>query len=216
MKKTHFFHYAASMLGVGMLMSLSGCKTETASPPQTEYGAMRVTLSDVETVEKFPATIKGRQDVDIYPQISGKLTAVEVTEGQRVKKGQTLFVIDQIPYKAALQTAEANLNSARAEVSSANLDYEGKKELYEEKVISAFELKKAENTLMAAKAAMSQAEAQVTDARNNLSYTVVTSPCDGVVGTLPFRVGYLVGADMAAVGSVRFDGQFPFRQDDGT
>ena len=198
MKKTHFFRYAASMLGVGMLMSLSGCKTETASQPQTEYGAMRVTLSDVETVEKFPATIKGRQDVDIYPQISGKLTAVEVTEGQRVKKGQTLFVIDQIPYKAALQTAEANLNSARAEVSSANLDYEGKKELYDEKVISAFELKKAENTLMAAKAAMSQAEAQVTDARNNLSYTVVTSPCDGVVGTLPFRVGYLVGADMAS------------------
>lgn len=198
MKKTHFFHYAASMLGVGMLMSLSGCKTETASPPQTEYGAMRVTLSDVETVEKFPATIKGRQDVDIYPQISGKLTAVEVTEGQRVKKGQTLFVIDQITYKAALQTAEANLNSARAEVSSANLDYEGKKELYEEKVISAFELKKAENTLMAANAAMSQAEAQVTDARNNLSHTVVTSPCDGVVGTLPFRVGYLVGADMAS------------------
>lgn len=198
MKKTHFFHYAASMLGVGMLMSLSGCKTETASQPQTEYGAMRVTLSDVETVEKFPATIKGRQDVDIYPQISGKLTAVEVTEGQWVKKGQTLFVIDQIPYKAALQTAEANLNSARAEVSSANLDYEGKKELYDEKVISAFELKKAENTLMAAKAAMSQAEAQVTDARNNLSYTVVTSPCDGVVGTLPFRVGYLVGADMAS------------------
>lgn len=198
MKKTHFFRYAASMLGVGMLMLLSGCKTETASQPQTEYGAMRVTLSDVETVEKFPATIKGRQDVDIYPQISGKLTAVEVTEGQRVKKGQTLFVIDQIPYKAALQTAEANLNSARAEVSSANLDYEGKKELYDEKVISAFELKKAENTLMVAKAAMSQAEAQVTDARNNLSYTVVTSPCDGVVGTLPFRVGYLVGADMAS------------------
>ena len=88
MKKTHFFHYAASMLGVGMLMSFSGCKNETASQPQTEYGAMRVTLSDVETVEKFPATIKGRQDVDIYPQISGKLTAVEVTEGQRVKKGR--------------------------------------------------------------------------------------------------------------------------------
>lgn len=181
-----------------MLLLLSSCSSETTQQPQTEYESMTVALSDVETVEKFPATIRGRQDVDVYPQVSGKLTSVNISEGQRVRKGQTLFVIDQIPYKAALQTAEANLSSSKAEVASALLNYDGKKELFNEKVISAFELKKAENALMIAKAAQAQAAAQVTDARNNLSYTVVTSPCDGVVGTIPFRAGYLVGPNLSS------------------
>lgn len=187
-----------SGFGALMLLLLSSCSSETTQQPQTEYESMTVALSDVETVEKFPATIRGRQDVDVYPQVSGKLTSVNVSEGQRVRKGQTLFVIDQIPYKAALQTAEANLSSSKAEVASAQLNYDGKRELFNEKVISAFELKKAENALMIAKAAQAQAAAQVTDARNNLSYTVVTSHCDGVVGTIPFRAGYLVGPNLSS------------------
>lgn len=136
--------------------------------------------------------------MDIYPQISGKLTSVEIVEGQRVKKGQTLFVIDQVPYKAALQTALANLSSAKAEVASARLSYEGKKELFRENVISAFDLQKAENVLIAAEASQEQAAAQVTDARNNLSYTIITSPCDGVVGTIPFREGFLVSPNLSS------------------
>lgn len=199
MKKSHFLSDAAIFSGAGILMFiLSGCGGETSQLPETEYGSMTVGLSDVETVEKFPATLRGRQDVDIYPQVSGKITAVEIREGQHVKKGQTLFIIDQIPYKAALQTAEANLASAVAVASSARLDHEGKKELFGEKVISAFELQKAENALRAAEAAQAQAAAQVTDARNNLSYTVITSPCDGVVGTIPFRAGYLVSPSIAS------------------
>lgn len=186
------------LLGLGTIMLLSGCSSETMQQPLTEYESMTIEMSDVETLEKIPATIRGRQDVDIYPQVSGKLTSVNVTEGQRVNKGQTLFVIDQIPYQAALQTAEANLNSAIAEVASAQLDYDGKLELFDAKVISDFELKKAENALMIAKASQAQAAAQVTDARNNLSYTVVTSPCDGVVGTIPFREGYLVSTNLTA------------------
>lgn len=193
MKST--FLSITSALAVGLL-SLSSCSGESAQQPVTEYGSMTITKSDVESVEKFPATIRGRQDVDIFPQVSGKLTSVNVKEGQRVGKGQTLFIIDQIPYQAALQTAEANLSSAKAGVASAQLDYDGKKELFRESVISEFELKKAENALMTAKAQQAQAAAQVTDARNNLSYTVITSPCDGVVGTLPFRAGYLVSPGM--------------------
>ena len=105
-------------------------------------------------------------------------------------------MIDQVPYKAALQTALANLESAKAEVASAMLDYEGKEQLFSQKVISEFELKKSRNALSVAEAARMQAEAQVTDARNNLSYTVISSPCDGVVGTLPYRAGYLVSPGM--------------------
>lgn len=199
MRKTHFLSELLSLTATGAIMiSLCGCSSETARLPETEYDSMSIALSDVETVEKFPASIRGRQDVDIYPQVSGKLTSVNVKEGERVKKGQTLFVIDQMPYKAALQGAEANLSSAKAEVASAQLDYEGKQELYAEKVISDFELNKSKNALLVAKAAQAQAEAQVTDARNNLSYTVISSPCDGVTGTIPFRTGYLVSPNLSS------------------
>lgn len=200
MRNTKSFSGAAVLAAVCALLLplLSGCSGPASPPPVPEYGSMTVSLSDVETVETFPAAIRGRQDVDVYPQVTGRLVSVNVREGQRVRRGQTLFVIDQIAYRAALQTAEADLSSARAGVASARLDYDGKKELFSEKVISRFELQKAENALMVARAALSQAQAKVTDARNSLSYTVVKSPCDGVVGTIPFRAGYLAGPDMAS------------------
>lgn len=175
---------------------LSGCKKEVEQMPETEYSSLKVTESELETVDKYPATFRGRQDVEIIPQVSGKITSVNVKEGQSVKKGQSLFTIDQIPYKASLQTALANLESAKAEVASAQLNYDGKQELFAQKVISDFELKKSYNALLVAQAARQQAEAQVTNARNDLSYTVISSPCDGVVGTLPYRVGYLVSPSM--------------------
>lgn len=111
-----------------------------------------------------------------------------------MRRGQTLFIIDQVPYLAALQTAIANLEAAKANVSTAQLTYDGKKELFDQKVISQFELSTAENALLTAKAQQALAEAQKVNAENNLSYTVVSSPADGVVGTIPYRVGALVSA----------------------
>ncbi len=200
MNKSSFYHRVLALIVAGGLFLglLTACSEKTEQTKEAEFASMTVATSDVETTEKFPASIRGRQDVDIYPQVSGKITSVDVKEGQRVRKGQTLFVIDQVPYKAALQTAEANLNSAKAKAASAQLDLDGKKELFKEKVISEFELQKAENALMMAKAAQEQAAATVIDARNNLSYTVVTSPCDGVVGTIPFRAGYLVAPSISS------------------
>lgn len=159
---------------------------------------MTVEKTAVAYLDKYPATIRGCQDVEIYPQVSGRITKVCVTEGQRVRQGQVLFVIDQVPYRAALQTATANEHAAKAAVAIARLNYEGKKELYSKRVTSEFEVKKAENALLSAQAAQEQAQAQVTDARNNLSYTSVSSPCDGIVGTLPYRAGALVSASISS------------------
>ena len=141
----------------------------------------------------YSATIRGRQDIAIYAQVSGKIAQVCINEGQRVRSGQTLFIIDQVPYKAALQTAEANVAAAKASVATAQLTYDSKKELFARKVVSQFDLSTAENNLLTAKAQFAQAEAQRVNAANNLSYTVVTSPSDGIVGTLPYKVGALVG-----------------------
>lgn len=183
----------------GSALLLTGCKGNPQNEaPAQEYASLTVGFSAVQTEEQYPATITGRQDVEIYPQVEGRLTQICVTEGQSVQKGQTLFVIDQVSYKAALQTAIANLNSAKAQLATAKLDYDGKIVLCQKQIISDNELQRAKNTQDAAAAAVQQMEAQVTDARNNLSYTVIKSPSNGVVGVLPYRVGTLVSASMSS------------------
>ena len=119
-----------------------------------------------------------------------------VSEGQKVRRGQSLFIIDQVPYRAALNTAVANVEAARAALATAELNYKSNKELFAQKVVSSFTLQTTENQYLSAKAALSQAQAQETNARNNLSYTEVKSPSDGVVGALPIREGSLVSPSM--------------------
>ena len=162
-----------------------------------EYAVMTIGTTDREIPINYSATIRGRQDIAIYPQVSGTIFELCVNEGQTVSKGQPLFIIDQVPYKAALQTAEANVAAAKAGVATAQLTYDSKKELYAKNVVSQYDLLTAENTLLTAKAQLAQAEAQRVNAANNLSYTVVKAPANGVVGTLPYRVGALVSASIS-------------------
>ncbi len=184
------------LLLLGCLVAAVGCKQAPPTQMETGYEVMTVSPTDRMISSAYSATIRGRQDIDIYPQVGGTLTKVSVTEGQRVKSGQTLFIIDQVPYEAALQTAVANVESAKASLATAQLTYDSKEELYKENVVSAFDLSTAKNSLLAAKAQLAQAKAQEGSARNNLSYTVVKSPADGVVGTLPYRVGALVSSSI--------------------
>lgn len=177
-------------------ITAAGCKQSPVIQQNPEYAVITVTTSDKTLSDIYSASIKGKQDIDIYPQVSGYITKLCVTEGERVKKGQLLFIIDQIPYQAALSTATANVDAARASVATASLTYDSKKELFDNKVVSSFDLKTANNNLLTAQAQLAQAKAQELNARNNLSYTEVKSPSDGVVGTLPYRAGSLVSASL--------------------
>ena len=181
---------------VGCTVWMASCKQATDAGVKPSFAIMEVKAADKELSTSYSATIRGRQDIDIYPQVSGTIEKLCVTEGQTVRRGQLLFVIDQIPYRAALKTAVANVEAARAAMATAELTYNSNKELYTQKVVSEFSLKTAENTYLTAKAQLTQAEAQEVNARNNLSYTEVKSPSDGVVGALPYRVGALVGANL--------------------
>ncbi|MCC8087767.1 MAG: efflux RND transporter periplasmic adaptor subunit [Rikenellaceae bacterium] len=179
------------------LVVLSGCSDNApVSEFVRQYEVIEIAPADIDLQSSYPASINGRQDIDIYPKISGFIEKVSFTEGQHVKKGQTLFVIEQVQYQAALQTAQANVEAAKAGVATAQLTFDSKKELFNREIISQFELSMAENQLLTAKAQLAQAEAQETDARNNLSYTIVKSPADGIVGTIPFREGTLVSPSM--------------------
>lgn len=179
------------------MLVLTGCqKAQQRAALQADYKTMKVKTDSLTLSNRYSATIRGRQDIEIYPQVGGTLQSLLVTEGQRVKKGQTLFIIDQVPYQAALNTAKANLESAKASLATAELTFQSTKRLFDQNVVSEFDLQKAQNAMLSAKAAVSQCQAQVINAENSLSYTTVKSPADGVVGTLPYRQGALVGSSM--------------------
>lgn len=144
----------------------------------------------------YPATIKGKTDIEIRPQVSGFITKVHVDEGQRVSKGQPLFTIDQVQFQAAVDQAEASLAAAQTAVQTATLTAENKQRLFDKNIISEYENQLAKNNLATAKATLAQAEASLTNARKNLSYTVVTAPSDGVVGMIPSREGSLASPSM--------------------
>lgn len=198
----------AALAGV---VVLTGCgKKEQGGLPAANFKTMKVEAKTVTMEDKYSATIRGRQDIDVYPQVSGTLQELRITEGEKVKKGQVLFIIDQVPYIAALNTAKASLEAANSTVTTAQaaeatakLNYESRKALYDQKVISDYDLQTARNSWQSAQAQVKQAQAQVAQAKaqlvnaqNSLSYTEVKSPTDGVVGTLPFRQGALVGPSM--------------------
>ena len=177
------------------LVAFTSCKEEQKQTPSS-YPTMTVKKESRNLDSRYSAAIRGRQDIEIYPQVGGTLQQLLVTEGQRVSKGQVLFVIDQVPYRAALNTAEADVKTAQSALATARITYEGRQRLLEQKVISDFDMQKAANELASAEAAVEQANARLVNARNDLSYTVVRSPADGVVGTLPYRQGALVGSAM--------------------
>lgn len=186
-----------NMLAIGLVATtlLTGCgKKQQGQAPSAVYKTLKIEKQDITINSKYSATIRGRQDVQIYPQVGGTIQQICVTEGQKVSAGQTLFIIDQVPYQAALNTAEASLEAAKAAEATAALNYEAKKKLRADNVISDFDLQTSYNSLLSAKAQVSQANASVLNARNNLSYTVVKSPSNGVVGELPYKKGALVGA----------------------
>lgn len=184
------------LLGLLALVATS-CKQHTTAPTGSDYKTLTVTTTDRTMHSTYSASIQGRQDVDIYPQVSGLITKVCIDEGADVKKGQTLFIIDQVPYKAALETALANVESAEASVATAQMTADSKAELYNEGIVSDFDLTSARNALRQQKAALAQARAELTNARNNLSYTEVKSPVDGTAGMIPYRMGALVGPSIS-------------------
>ena len=176
---------------------LAACGGQKQEMPGEKYKTLTVTTTDQTLQSTYPATLRGRQAVEIRPQVSGTITQICINEGDAVRRGQILFIIDQVPYKAALETALANVKSAEAKLETAKLTANSKEELYKEKVVSDFDRQTARNQLLEAEAALAQAKAEETNARNNLSYTEVKSPVDGVAGMIPYRVGALVSSSIS-------------------
>ncbi len=179
---------------VALLCSCGGSGTSSAD---IDY-PVRTATSDSTVIEtSYPATIKGVQDVEIRPKVSGFITEIRVHEGQPVSRGQVLFVIDNETYKAAMNQAEAAVVSAEASLSTAQLTYDNSQKLFDNNVIGSYELSSAKNACASAEAALAQAKANYAAAKQNYDFCFVTSPANGVVGELPYKVGALVSASDA-------------------
>ena len=143
----------------------------------------------------YPATIQGQQNIEIRPKIDGYIQTIFVDEGATVRKGQRLFQISAPQYEQNVRTALADIKIAQAEVDAARMQVNKVRPLVEKDIISHFELESAEYTLEAKQAALAQARATLANARTNLGYTSITSPVNGVVGTIPYKIGSLVSSN---------------------
>ena len=172
--------------------ALTSCGSDKPQEQQESFETMVVKKQDITIPVKFSAKMKGLTDVTVTPQVSGQLTKICVAEGDQVKKGQRLFVIDQRNAQLELQAAQANLQAALASENSAKLEYESKKNLFERKIVSQYVLDNAHNTYKQAQASVAQARASVNSARVNLSFCTITASVDGVIGEIPVRPGDMV------------------------
>lgn len=176
--------------------SLTACGGGGSMPKfgNNEFPVETVGVNSASLQSTYPATIKGIQDVEVRPKVSGFITRVYVHEGQVVKAGQPLFSIDSETYQAAVRQAQASVNTARAQLNTARLTYENNKKLFDKKVIGQYELSTAQNTYATAQASLAQAMAALASAKETLSWCMVKSPAAGVIGNLPYKAGALVSA----------------------
>ena len=197
MKKNRSFSSSRiALLALG-ISALTACSSQGGKMGDDEFTVQEVTSTSSNQVTKYPATIKGLQDIEIRPQVSGFIVKLCVDEGATVHKGQALFQIDPTQYQAAFDQAKAGVESAKANLKTVSETEVNKKMLHEQKIISDFEYQTAVNNLLTAKASLAQAEASYTAAKQNLGFCTVTSPSDGVIGTFPYRIGALVSPSVA-------------------
>ena len=174
-----------------------GAMAAGAPQPTQSYPVFKISLHDATLNNEYPATLQGQQNIEIRPKVDGYVDKIYVDEGSVVKKGQLLFKLSAPQYAQDVNTATAAIASAEADVSAAQLQVNKTRPLVEKDIISHYELESAEYTLKARKATLAQAKASLANAKTNLGYTVITSPVDGVVGAIPYKLGSLITGSTA-------------------
>ena len=200
--KKHFLKFLVTqskliaICATGFILFSCG-NSQSGKMGDDEFAVTTVNATSSDQTISYPATIKGTQDIEVRPQVSGFIVKLYVDEGATVRKGQPLFLIDSTQYAAAVKQAEAAVETAKAALATQTLTEKNKHMLFEKQIISSFEYQTAVNNLLTAKANLAQANASLVQAKQNLDFCTVKSPSDGVIGTFPYRVGALVSASIA-------------------
>jgi membrane fusion protein (multidrug efflux system) len=186
------------LLAIPFLISLFSCGSK--GKPNDKSDAGMIASYKVLTLQPrsatlntdYPASLQGLQNIEIRPKVDGFIKEIYVDEGSLVKKGQLLFKIHAPQYEQEVRTADAGIKTAEADVNTAKMQVDKVKPLVEKDIISRYELESAQNTLQSKQAALAQAKAALENAHINLGYTTIVSPVNGVIGSLPYKLGSLV------------------------
>lgn len=200
-----FIHVALhrSCIGLALAVSLAACSPkaqQTAPAPAVTFVTVEPRATTV--TAEYTATIEALNTVEVRPRIGGLLLRQTAVEGTRVKKGQTLFVIDPAPYQAALARAQGDLAKANAALAPSQRNLERAKQLARQELISKEALDTTTGTYEGNVAAVEAARAAAQSAQIDLGYTNVSSPIDGIVGRLLVRTGGVVVASQTLLTNV--------------
>ncbi|HET9279354.1 MAG TPA: efflux RND transporter periplasmic adaptor subunit [Flavitalea sp.] len=192
-----FKKHTIVILGVATIGVLEACNSSAgnegmAFPPQA-LPVVTLTQAPATSYQEFSATIEGRKDIEIRPQVDGILEKIYADEGAYVKKGQSLFYINSRVYQEQVNNAKANLATAKANLAQAEINVNKLTPLVENNVISDVQLKTAKAAYDAAAAGVAQAQAMLHQAQINLGYALIKAPVEGYIGRIPFKMGSLVG-----------------------
>lgn len=177
---------------VSLLLIACGKTTSTEEESGTEVPVTKVYAMDVVTDVYFVADIRAIQNIEIRARINGYLEKIFVDEGKPVKKGQSLFKINDEEYRAQLNSALADLKSAEAELKSAEIERERVRMLVQKQVVANTEMQLADAKVDIALAHIEQAKARQVAANVKLNNTIIASPFDGMIDRIPSRLGSLI------------------------
>ena len=192
-------NYLLSGLVIGLL-ALSSCsnpQNQQAAQGPMPFPVQSATKNNVTVYNEYAANIEGEQNIEIRAKVDGFVDKIYIDEGAEVKKGQLLFKLSAETLNQQVNAAKANIEVAKAQVVSAQVEVDKVSPLVKKNIISAVQLQTAESNLNAAKAQLIAAQADYMNAKENLDYTMIKSPVDGIVGSIPYRIGSLVGRSEA-------------------
>lgn len=178
----------------GLLASCGGKKEEKVEMPK--YDIVKLKAESRTVVYSYPAVLAGVNQVNLFPQVSGRIMQRHYINGAFVKKGQALITIDPTPYRLKVESDEAMVKAAQAALSSAKLQYESQQKLFEKKIVSEYVMKTAQNNFLSAQAQLAQAKAALDNSRTDLAHCTVVAPISGVVKQVMDDIGLLVGPSM--------------------
>ncbi len=170
----------------------------TSSQNAATVDVANVVSQTITDWQEYSGRLEAIDQVDVRPQISGKLVAVHFKDGSLVKKGALLFSIDPRPFEAELNRAKAQLAAAEAQVTYASNNLSRNQRLIESNAVAHQELELAENEARTATANVLAARAAVEAARLDLEYTRITAPVSGRISRAEITTGNVVSAGNGA------------------
>ncbi|NOT75793.1 MAG: efflux RND transporter periplasmic adaptor subunit [Cyclobacteriaceae bacterium] len=194
-----------SILFIVMVFSCTPKGQQPQKPGPVNVTVQKISEKDAVYYDEYPATVIALNQVELRPQVNGYITAVHFKEGDRVKKGQKLYSIDQQQYEAAYQQSVANQAVQEANLVKAQKDVERYRELNKHDAVAKQLVDNAEANYEAAKRTLEASKASVKSVQTNVRYTSITAPFDGTIGISQVRLGTAVSAGQTILNTVSSD-----------